>query len=373
VLTADGAGGAAWEAAAGGGWDGTTALDVTVAGVASTPPVKFTGSWFTGGTATTTKPQLLIEPAGTPSTAWSTAGTGLGINAPSGFTGNLLDLQVNGASRYTQSNTAIRWTLGSGRWLNIDDNCNLTFGGTGVGGIQAGNASASFATVRCQQYFAAAGNNVTVQFNGSLSGDHGSALILSGRDHANRSGFTLRGGIAASDLQIGLSVVRGVTAWASSTTNIVGGSVAIEGGAGASGSADAASGGDVLLDGGQGFGTGVNGRIRIGATRGVLEIAGALTVATLPATPVVGMIARVTDADAPAIGSTVAGGGAANALVWYNGANWTVLNTVAQTLVQSDTTGIAGADAVTNIVSLTQAEYDAIGAPSATTLYVITA
>jgi hypothetical protein len=38
----------------------------------------------------------------------------------------------------------------------------------------------------------------------------------------------------------------------------------------------------------------------------------------------------------------------------------------------SDPTGVTGADAVTNIISLTQAEYDAIVSPSATTLYVIT-
>jgi|688.fasta_scaffold27945_9 hypothetical protein len=41
-------------------------------------------------------------------------------------------------------------------------------------------------------------------------------------------------------------------------------------------------------------------------------------------------------------------------------------------VVLSDPTGITGADAVTNIISLTQAEYDAIATPSATTLYVIT-
>ena len=41
-------------------------------------------------------------------------------------------------------------------------------------------------------------------------------------------------------------------------------------------------------------------------------------------------------------------------------------------MVISDTTGIAGADAITNIVSLTQAEYDAIGTKNATTLYVVT-
>jgi hypothetical protein len=40
--------------------------------------------------------------------------------------------------------------------------------------------------------------------------------------------------------------------------------------------------------------------------------------------------------------------------------------------VVSDTTGITGADQVTNIVSLTQAEYDAIVTPNASTLYIIT-
>jgi hypothetical protein len=68
-------------------------------GAASAPPGTFTGTWFTGGTATTTKPQVLIEPTGTTSTAWSTSGTGLGVNAASGFAGNLLDLQLNGTSR----------------------------------------------------------------------------------------------------------------------------------------------------------------------------------------------------------------------------------------------------------------------------------
>jgi hypothetical protein len=68
-------------------------------GAASAPPGTFTGTWFTGGTATTTKPQVLIEPTGTTSTAWSTAGTGLGVNAASGFAGRLLDLQINGTSR----------------------------------------------------------------------------------------------------------------------------------------------------------------------------------------------------------------------------------------------------------------------------------
>ena len=71
----------------------------TVNGAASTPAMALNGSIFTGGSATSTKPQFLIEPSGTTSTGWNTAGTLLGLNAPSGFAGNLLDLQLNGSSK----------------------------------------------------------------------------------------------------------------------------------------------------------------------------------------------------------------------------------------------------------------------------------
>jgi hypothetical protein len=40
--------------------------------------------------------------------------------------------------------------------------------------------------------------------------------------------------------------------------------------------------------------------------------------------------------------------------------------------VDSDPTGVTGADQITNMMSLTQAEYDAIGTPNASTLYFIT-
>lgn len=39
--------------------------------------------------------------------------------------------------------------------------------------------------------------------------------------------------------------------------------------------------------------------------------------------------------------------------------------------VPSDPSGVTGADAITNMMSLTQAEYDAIVTPNAATLYVI--
>lgn len=67
-----------------------------VNGALSAPGLNGTGTWIASGSATTTKPYWLIEPSGTTSTGWSTLGTGIGVNAASGFTGNLLDLQVAG-------------------------------------------------------------------------------------------------------------------------------------------------------------------------------------------------------------------------------------------------------------------------------------
>lgn len=47
--------------------------------------------------------------------------------------------------------------------------------------------------------------------------------------------------------------------------------------------------------------------------------------ANLPASPVVGMIACVTDSTTNAWGATIAGGNTNKVLAWYNGTNWTVL------------------------------------------------
>lgn len=67
------------------------------------PVATFNGTWITGGSATTTKPYVLIEPAGTTSTSWSTSSTGVGINCASGNTGNSLDAQIAGVSKFSVS------------------------------------------------------------------------------------------------------------------------------------------------------------------------------------------------------------------------------------------------------------------------------
>jgi hypothetical protein len=114
--------------------------DVTLAlnGAASTPPLELTGTWFTGGTSTTTKPQVLIEPAGTTSTAWSTSGTGLGVNAVSGFAGRLIDCQVNGSALFNVENSATSETRIFTSLVSVAGNIKQTGGGFSINGNSVG-------------------------------------------------------------------------------------------------------------------------------------------------------------------------------------------------------------------------------------------
>lgn len=70
-------------------------------GAASAPAHALTGTWFSGGTAETTKPHFLIEPTGATSNGWNVNGTGFGVNAPAGFTGELAWLGVDGTPSLT--------------------------------------------------------------------------------------------------------------------------------------------------------------------------------------------------------------------------------------------------------------------------------
>lgn len=75
-------------------WTGEHIFNKTAA--ASTPGVLLNGTLFTGGTGTTTFPYLYINQGAAAPTDFSTAGTMLGMNAPSGFTGNFMWLELNG-------------------------------------------------------------------------------------------------------------------------------------------------------------------------------------------------------------------------------------------------------------------------------------
>jgi hypothetical protein len=76
---------------------------MTGVGAASLPGLQLTGAPYTGGSATTNFPQLYLN-AGVAPTTWSTAGTELGVNLPSGFTGNVLDFHNNGGSSFFSLN-----------------------------------------------------------------------------------------------------------------------------------------------------------------------------------------------------------------------------------------------------------------------------
>ena len=114
-----------------------TSLAATDNGSASFSPIKGSGTIYTGGSATTTKPYFLIEPSGATSTGWSTNGTAIGANAASGFTGNLIDAQLNGASSFkVDANGAINGNTTANRILYTTTNgkpttdAALTFDGT---------------------------------------------------------------------------------------------------------------------------------------------------------------------------------------------------------------------------------------------------
>lgn len=65
-------------------------------------------------------------------------------------------------------------------------------------------------------------------------------------------------------------------------------------------------------------------------------------------------------------------GTSGNILVWNADGDAVDGGKVGSQLLLSNTSGVTGADAVTNIMSLTQSEYNAIGSPNASTFYIIT-
>lgn len=112
-------------------------LNIAGNGAASNSPFLGSGTWFTGGSATTTKPYLLVEPTGTTSTAWSTSGTGLGVNAASGFAGNLLDLQVAEVSKF-KVDAAGAATFASGVQIGASNTVNWASGSYVFGNATSG-------------------------------------------------------------------------------------------------------------------------------------------------------------------------------------------------------------------------------------------
>ena len=73
-------------------------------GAASAPALSITGGLFAGGTGATTTPNILVQPPGAPVvSSWSTSGTVLGVNMPSGFNGRFIDFLTNNTRVFSLS------------------------------------------------------------------------------------------------------------------------------------------------------------------------------------------------------------------------------------------------------------------------------
>ena len=206
--------------------------------------------------------------AGTITLAAETLGTGtdnVDIDITPAGTGEVVlggDLNLNNqGTRYISGMSSVD----ANRKLAIDSNGNIS--GSGYTPIFTGNVSG---LISGTDYVvaASAGNNSQAGVIGGASrtAGYGGELLCYGYGHVTYPGaFRLQGapGMNADGYAAGDCLVKGVTANASATTNIVGGDLYIEGGDGSSGSVGAAHGGDVYISGGTGYGTGIDGKVII--------------------------------------------------------------------------------------------------------------
>lgn len=189
----------------------TGALINSTNGAASTPVVSLTGTTFTGGTATTTKPTLIVEPTGTTSTGWSTAGTLIGANAATGFTGSLLDLQVAGSAVFQVTST------GAVRGSNYFNSTGIYGMQTSSGGLTTLDVNTTLVVRNANGYsevFRASGTSLTV----------GTDLIL--------------GRSAPATFQLGVNAASTATAQTIKAHNVttgVGANLILSGGTGSGG------------------------------------------------------------------------------------------------------------------------------------------
>jgi hypothetical protein len=300
----------------------------TNAGGASAPGLTLAGGWFSGGTSATTKPYLLLEPAGTASTGWPTAGTGLGINSPAGFTGWPLAVHQNGSLRWgfdiankrtylytdgTRGDAYFDRGGASGDSRLVFLNSSFSFTITGLSGpVGSGTFRADSTTTD------------TTATSSTLSAFGIRTVAISGEARVFEGGARSNFDAAPIDLVL-RNVARG-TAPSGTPANPSGGNVRIVGGEAFSNATNAANGGNVLIDGGVAYGTGAAGNVILCGTRGLVQDAGTRLVAQLPTASLAvrGTNAIVTDASSPIIGLAVAGGGSSVARVWCNGTAWTV-------------------------------------------------
>ncbi len=246
-----------------------------------------------------------------------TLGTGLIINAASGFTGKLIDAQVNGSSAFSYTyNSGTRGLLSLG-----------SAGGAAIS-IYADPGKVTFgSSVQC--------SNGTYYVSSDLADSSGAFLSRNYGETTTHFVLASDGDAVAATMQLGLD------ASANHGTDYT---VKVSDGSGTD-----KDGGDLTIASGNSTGSGTSSVIvstpAAGASSATVRTAAermritsanvtftalprlpAYTVATLPSTAATGMVqgamALVTDATAPTYLGTLTGGGAVVCPVFYNGSAW---------------------------------------------------
>lgn len=124
-------------------------LTQSTAGAASTPPVLLNGTPFVGGTGTTNFPYFYMNFGAAPTT-FSASGVLFGINTPSGFSGNAIELHSNGGSTsLSVGNSGNVTTTGSISGSKYASSSNCSAAGTAASPSVVSCSSASMGAFSC--------------------------------------------------------------------------------------------------------------------------------------------------------------------------------------------------------------------------------
>jgi hypothetical protein len=309
-------------------------LGLSVNNALSSSALLLSGTWITsGGTGTTTKPAVLIEPAGTTSSGWPTAGSAFAINCPSGFAGWPFLVYQNASLRFgidlANNRTHINNTGGRGdiyfdkqgsggdpRIVGLNSTSTFTFTGMNVVSVPHVTATSTSAPL-----FTSNNESALTAYTLVMRRQGGAGVT----DQVIEGGS--RGGQDESNAGLTLRALARGTAPSTTPTNATGSPLNLFGGDAFTNATNTANGGVVTINGGIGYGTGVAGNVVVCNLRGFFQFGREITVAQLPAASATLRRAEavVSDASSPTIGSAVVGGGSAIAKVFCNGSQWTVI------------------------------------------------
>ncbi len=104
----------------------------SAAGAVSAPAAYWTGAVLTTGDGTTSFPHIFYQPTGaTAATDWSTAGTAIGVNMATGFTGSLIHLKTAGTTRLKISGAGAFEYTGTAIFFSGNNDVGINYNASG--------------------------------------------------------------------------------------------------------------------------------------------------------------------------------------------------------------------------------------------------